>query len=368
MSSHREIQLSNNSIEIHLAGPGYGEGVLIVIGNEIAIGIDCCPSLVQLKDGERSHLDKRLAQMPDHSRLYWLITHFHLDHFNSFNTVLDLYEDKLESIVVPTAYTEGDHYFDMLYQEMKEDTGLRMAGHIAIDQLNRLKESLARDSLKFKIMQNGARVPWIHTTLLTPDNQRIPLSVDYYGVSVQLLRQLRGESLTKAFKHKAETESGGPTVAKKDMRPYATANEGSYILHVRVGRFEGLFLGDAESKRTEEILTRRGRTDAEVIYLKVAHHGSDDGTTKVLLEKLCDTESSKSERHAIIAPYQNRLPLPAVINMLVNGGFDVKTSGAKFADSRVMGNILKECSPLFDAEVIGAIAIGADVITSRVEL
>ena len=367
MSLPHEVKLSSNTLEIHVAGPGYGESVLIVIGNEIAIGIDCCPMIVRFKDRGRSYLDERLSKMASGSRLYWLITHFHLDHFNAFNTLLNLYEERLESVVVPIAYNEGDHYADILYQEMKEDTGMRGVAEITIDQLALLRQSLNRDSLKFKITESAGRVPWLNSTLVLPNNKRIPLLVEYYGVPHQVLGELRSEALKKVIVSQGDVKTDTVKLEKNE-RPYAKANEGSYIVHARIGRFEGLFLGDAESHRTEEILTQRGPTNAEVICLKVAHHGSDDGTTNRLLHKLCDTTSDKSERYAMIAPYQTRLPKSDVISMLMNSGFDVKTSGARFVDSPLMNKIVSECSPSFGVEVVTATAMGTDVITNGVDL
>jgi hypothetical protein len=370
MSLPHEVELSNDTIDVHLAGPGYGEGVLIVIGEKIIIGMDCCKSLVQQqKKAEPSYLENRLRRMADDAHLYWLITHFHLDHFLSFNTVLDLYEDKLESVVVPPPYTEGDHYADMLYRETKEHTGKDMLGGVAVDQFKLVRNSLSRDSLKLKVTEGGAgsKYTWINTTLVLPGGKKVPLRVDYYGVSYKVLAELRGRALSKVVEREAENPDAG--AEKANVRRRSTANEGSYIVHVRAGRFEGLFLGDSESHRTEEVLAARGPSDAEVIYLKVAHHGSTDGTTQQLLEKLCDTTAAHSERRALIAPFHgNDLPMPGVIQMLVDSKFEVKTSGAKFAETRVMENIIAECRHTVRAEVLSAIAPGADVITESTRL
>jgi beta-lactamase superfamily II metal-dependent hydrolase len=145
----------------------------------------------------------------------------------------------------------------------------------------------------------------------------------------------------------------------------AVANQGSYIIHIKCGKFEGLFLGDAPCFRTEQVLSMREPYDAEIIFLKVAHHGSDDGTNRSLIERLCDAVPSIATRYAMITPFKHhKLPRIETIELLKEHSFQVRTSGAHDSEE-IRNKIYKDFKFITNAAMSEATSPGGDIIAVR---
>ena len=118
--------------------------------------------------------------------------------------------------------------------------------------------------------------------------------------------------------------------------PEGDVNNGSIVLLVRYGTFEALLTGDAEAP-VEALLEGRGEL-GPVEVLKVAHHGSDSGTTPAFV-------AATRPRVAIISagadnsyghPHRSTLDALAQVSGLrifrtdLDGNVEVVTDGASF--------------------------------------
>ena len=371
MKLPQQIKLQDDSVRVHLVGPGFGESALIIIGQKIAIGIDCCQSLVQQRKDKPSYLDEQISGMGPDPYLCWIITHFHLDHFESFEKVLDVYENELKSIVVPSGYTAGDFDTARLHYENKLATRREAPGgqlaDVAVEEVEMIQRALTRKSLRFIVSDSSSKQHWFSTQLVLPNRKRIPLVVDYYGASYHDLRRLKGQAVSKLMKAKTAAATAA-TPEKKLKRGQATANQGSYILHVVAGRFEGIFPGDAHSSRTEEILSHRGQSDAEIFCLKVSHHGAADGTSQELLDQLSRTTTRASERHALIAPFNsNELPKSKIRDLLRRHKFSTHLCGSP-DDSPAVSKIKNELQPAMTNSVEKSVGYGENAIAMSFKL
>jgi beta-lactamase superfamily II metal-dependent hydrolase len=346
--------VNDNSIEIHLAGPGFGEGVLIIIGGTVIIGIDSCRSFVQRPDDRQSLLEQKLYGIKSPISLFWILTHFHSDHFQCFSSILNQFGDKLKSVVVPLDYTNADIAFNASAYEARVSLDEDAAYYLAKGEYRRIRELLDSEYLQHLYTSGSGKQVLVDTQLKTSEGQLLTLQVHVHGLQRQMLNHLLGKEIPLAL----ENEDNG-------AKSREAANKGSYIIHIIYGKFEGLFLGDAPCIRTAEVLSERKHYDAEIMLLKVAHHGSDDGTNKSLIESFCDTLSPVTARYAMIAPFKhNKLPREEVIELLKNHGFEVRISGAEDSEE-ARDNISKDFKPLTKVSLSEGTAAGGDIIMVR---
>ena len=351
-----KIAIDDKWITVHLAGPGFGEAVLITIGQKIAIGIDCCFSLIEANQkGEPTYLETQIASLGNPSYMFWLISHFHADHIQSFDRVLDLFEDKLDNIIVPPDYTERDLIANEIYVDAKQTMKKSILAEVAKTQYEGIRDAISRESLENKVESTGTKHTWLKSILQLPDGKtEVELQVDLYGLTHRESRALQGKAV-KGIKQNRKTAS--------------LANEGSYILHIRAGAFEGLFLGDGHIRRTAKILNQIKPNDASIIYLKVAHHGSTTGTSQLLLDKITETTTKIAERYALIAPFDlNGLPVSRIERMITNAGFQIRKSGSGPHSESLSGRISRQCDPIVPARVDRASVAASDIIVERIEL
>ena len=317
------VDIKDKSVEIHLVGPGFGEALLVIIGRTLAIGIDSCVSLTQQrgKDGKQSYIESCLGAFT--GRLYWILTHYHYDHFQSLSQVLLQFRDRLTQAAFPTDYTSDDIAFAAMAEEAKYHNSRSSElmnstkGELsrAKGEYGRIKSLISDRSFKRKIVRQFEKGEWISLKLKLPSGESIRLQVDLYGIDTSTYYRRFQKAFTTFLNNGKLSKDG--------------ANDGSYVAHIKAGQFEGLFLADAKSARVSKLLKRmngRKNRTSPIDCIKVAHHGSREGTDKRLL-RLCtggDAQSQK-KRLALIAPYkQQRLPCDDVIRMLNDSGYEVR--------------------------------------------
>jgi competence protein ComEC len=118
--------------------------------------------------------------------------------------------------------------------------------------------------------------------------------------------------------------------------PEGDVNNGSIVLLVRYGAFEALLTGDAEAP-VEALLGARGRLGA-VEVLKVAHHGSDSGTTAEFLEATrpavavvsAGVDNSYGHPHRSTLDALTQVPGLRLFRTDLDGNVEVVTDGASY--------------------------------------
>ncbi|HET9498463.1 MAG TPA: ComEC/Rec2 family competence protein, partial [Candidatus Limnocylindria bacterium] len=118
--------------------------------------------------------------------------------------------------------------------------------------------------------------------------------------------------------------------------PEGDVNNGSVVLLVRYGAFEALLTGDAEAP-VEALLEAREKL-GPVEVLKVAHHGSDSGTTAAFLEATrpivavvsAGADNSYGHPHRSTLDALAQVPGLRLFRTDLDGNVEVVTDGASY--------------------------------------
>src|SRR5258705_2717211 len=133
-----KIRIDDRSLEVHLGGPGFGEGVFLLIGKTVGIGIDCCSSFFQSRKGNESFIESKVEELPDDGALIWILTHFHYDHYHGLASLLTRLDDRIKEMVLPLDFTPGDlSYLQEQLRELESKVNVRLA-HKHFEKLRNL--------------------------------------------------------------------------------------------------------------------------------------------------------------------------------------------------------------------------------------
>lgn len=355
MTQHHTAE--NNKVTIHFGGPGFGEGILVSIGDRILLGIDCPKSFILNPDATGSFLDKQIRLLQGEKQIYWLLTHYHLDHFQLLDAVLERYSDLITSFVHPADYTAED--FRYLMGESTRSAGYKKSEAIkARSAYVRLREQMSREAVRAisrTITSPGET--WISMTLRTKNVGLKKLRVSVFSPPPAMMEKIMGSELKRLM--------SGDT---RKQHSRSIANYSSYIVFLSFGNFEALFLNDAPLSRTENVNWKEVGINRGLSLLKVANHGSLNGTSPQLLESLEGKEYVEG-RKAIIAPNRHHgFPQEEVIKMLKNAGYEVLVSGQKRASKREKEALELESREMgVKINVFDAHRSGDDIITLEFE-
>ncbi len=304
------------SVEVYIAGSGYGEGLLVIIGGHLVFGVDCCAELSARVGRVGSYVYQKLRSLDSTPRLYWILTHYHHNHFQGLRGVLEECGQWLEGVLVPLSYTKADAEYEMLV-EAETAKLCRAEKFIAKGEYRRLRAALTAPAVR---PRTGSLTGTQEFTVRLRPRRR--------GKEEHLRLSVLGPDHVRAGREQARSfrRIGGQRAKSTDRD---NANRTSYVITMELARTALILLGDCP---VEEVL---GRTDfkggvAERIFLKVSHHGSETGTNQELLAKLIsDRRSAKQIRIAAVTPYRSKgLPEESVLTMLKGEGFDVLETNA----------------------------------------
>jgi hypothetical protein len=345
MSLPDSIDIRDRSLQVYLGGPGFGEGVFIVIGKTIGIGIDCCSSFVQDRHGDGSFIDRQIRQIPPDGILLWVLTHYHWDHFRWLYSLLQRVSTKINAMAFPLDYNSED--FSFLIEQREE--------------LGNSPTKLALAKREFVDLRNLLTLPpFTKTTRVTGVNHWVPLDLSIgKNEAIPLRVKICGPPTDVYDKHVANSVK---KIKDEQCPSRQHANRGSYIVHCRIGSFEGLFLGDAGTERVDQLLSECVIGDHGIDCLKVGHHGSDDGTNEELLNLCARPAGNKKEQHALIAPYAPKLPKDETIKLLEDFGYRVHISKHTHADKSMDEQLAADALCATNVGVIERNPADADIV------
>jgi hypothetical protein len=321
------ILIKNRRLDVHLGGPGFGEGVFITVGGVIGIGIDCCSSFFQSR-GDRSFIQRAVSDLSKEPVIVWILTHYHYDHFHYLPSVLKLLGNKVSATVFPFDYNPAD--LSYLSEQIAEFPDEPPKIHRAQKEYGALRSLLKLPPFARTVLRVQGVHEWMGSDLILPTNEVIPLRVTICSCSSDVYDKQIGSAVMEVQKTASSTER-------------VNANRGSYIIQVEVGNFEGLFLGDAGTERVEQLLESELVGKRGVDCLKVGHHGSLDATNNRLLELCAKPSDDCREQHALIAPYNSAgLPNMETIKLLKEFGYTVHISGKMKEKSDIASNLRNE--------------------------
>ena len=309
------LNVKDNTIDFYLAGPGFGECILLVIGKKIMIGVDCCYGIQQPYKSSLSLLEDIFSEIEDEGRLYWILTHFHSDHFQSLYNVIQEFGENFDKIIIPHSYTTADIHYNLQNLSISKKLLISRAHEsISSKQYKEVRKILESENIKRKTNRLSGTNILINEVLKTR-TKTFSLQVSIYGAFDSDMDRLASNEIKKLMHN---------TDRMKINR--AVANRGSYIIHLKCGSFEALLLGDAPVDRALDILPDKAiHEPVKTFILKVSHHGSKTGTNYELLKKL---EPNKEEKYAFLTPFDlNKLPDEEILELLEQHNYKITISG-----------------------------------------
>lgn len=338
MQNAQFLNVKDTIIDFYLAGPGFGECVIIVIGKKIVIGIDCCYGIQQPYNSRLCLLEEIFDQVGDDCHLYWVLTHFHSDHFQSLFNVIQEFGEKFEKIVIPQSYTSADIYYNLQnLQRSKSFLFSQAQESISSKQYEKVRKILESDSVRKKTSRLTGKNTLINE-ILHAKGRTFSLKTNIYGTFDADMDNLISTETWKFIEDKNN---------KKINR--SVANRGSYIIHLKCGSLEALLLGDAPIDRTLDVLPDKIYNEpVNNFILKVSHHGSRTGTNKELLQRL---QPNKVKKHAFITPFDiNKLPDKNILELLAKHDYNVAITG-QTDKTHNTEQLLSEINFLTDGEI-----------------
>lgn len=310
------VRTDSLEVEVHLSGPGYGECTLIVIGGKVVLGIDCCLAMVHETLTKPSYLESVINGLGSDYHLFWLLTHYHFDHFHGLASVLERWGPNLQSLVVPSDHLPAD-FAHLIALDAEREQGTRAAYFHAKGEYERLRQVMSEGGANAVEASQSGRSVWFQTELEGKDGRRLRLRATLDSLTPSRLKRMLARAVSALI--------NDPVTAHRKRE---LGNEGSYVLHLSAGDFDAVFLGDAPVTRTEAVDWESLVHPRGDLLLKVSHHGAEDGTSGKLLGALQRGTGTGGKREALIAPFvRHRLPRREVLRLLNDHGFRVSVSG-----------------------------------------
>jgi beta-lactamase superfamily II metal-dependent hydrolase len=344
--SQRTMKVKKHFLRIFSLGPGFGESIIINIANRILLGIDSCAALNEPTENGKRFIDEVLKKLERNYYLVWVVTHYHHDHFHQLHEVLQRHSDKISGVIVPEDYTSKDQLQNMV-NNVSERIGKAMAIRARKDYLS-LRNTLERASYRIDRITNDLDI--INVRITSEDQDSRQLVIRITGQSYSQSNKLRANGLEELL------VNGSISASSK------TANLGSYIVSLDYGDIKALLLGDAPSMVIRKMVGNH-YTVAGPDFLKVSHHGAEDGTDAELLGLFGPRQSGKGKRTAVIAPYKGqRLPRENVVRQLKDNGFLVRICGEGTLRPELVTNIQLEFEDVVSGRVLSASNVADCVI------
>lgn len=257
MSGEAKTPPAQNEIEVSIFGPGFGECILIHLGNGKWITIDSCINPINKEPAALSYF-KEIGVDPSSAVIAIIATHWHSDHIRGLG---ELFRSCVNARFITSAALESEYFFELVdgsKGNLIHNCGFDEFRHI-VDELERRKRVDKRKYLapEFavadKCIERNADYE-IYT--LSPSNAEM-LS------AIQSFKQLFPKHL----------EPKGHYLAFKD-------NNASVVLHVKAMGHTILLGGDLEEKKHVDygwsaILSSKGKPTSKASVYKIPHHGSD---------------------------------------------------------------------------------------------
>lgn len=273
-----------DEVEVVVLGPGYGESVLVHVGERRWLIVDSCRE----SDGEPAALSylRQVGENPAECVVALLLTHYHDDHMSGFaeqvracpNAVVYL-PSVMRSSVFAAAVNTRDDPVDGLLEIT--DTWRQLC---TLDGRTRRPWRLA-DEDRLVVPDGGwPEAANVEAWALSPS------SADLRLAHLDLLKHLP------------------PGGRRSSGLPAPESNHTSVVLHVRVGRQTVLLAGDREELASRwrgwasaHASHRRLRLEKARVY-KVAHHGAPNGDADVIWSRLLQPDP-----WTVVAPFNRGL-------------------------------------------------------------
>ena len=290
-----DIAPKADEIEVSVFGPGYGESILIHIGDNKWFIIDSCIEPISKEPAPLTYLNQ-INVDPTNSVKLVVATHWHDDHVRGLG---EIFRTCKSAEFICSIALDSDEFLQLLsaygVRTMMESSG--------IDELRKIIEILQKRNSKSKykppMFAVADRCLWRESLVKTGLG---------YNCSVHSLSPSDAAILAA----KLDFQRLFPLEKKPKRRLMATTpNRTAVVLWVNIGAFNILLGSDLEESGNSNngwtvIINSTSRPIGKASFFKIPHHGSKNSHHKDIWDKMLD-----SEPIAVLTPYEKgnkRLP------------------------------------------------------------
>ena len=276
--------------EVHLlgSGGGYGESIIINLGNGDWIIIDSCINPSNNEILPLIFLEERGIE-PDQIKLI-VCTHWHDDHIAGISQLLGKYSDAIFSFARASDLKKFLQFVSLDYQKLNTS-----ASNSSTNEFNKCLEIL-RDSKRQPKLANSDRLLY-----------SVKEGNDSYEVWA-LSPSDKSSNLFDLEISKLITDFGSP----HKKLPKISANDRSIVILLKLNSEVVLLGADLEVKDDKDTGWNDIIFNSHVVkasnkarYFKIPHHGSENGFHKLIWEKLLE-----SEPVGTLTPWNRNTKLP----------------------------------------------------------
>ena len=267
--TRRDAPPGQKEVEVTVMGPGYGETVVIHLGDGAWVIVDSCVG----EDGQPQALTYLKQMEIDISRQVRLIvaTHWHDDHIGGMASVVAQCE--AAKFCCSGALREREFLAAVAALEESEPSDVGSGVHELYEVFGVLRDSkrTAKVALADRaVLRFGAS----EVSALSPEDTHFR---DFLRTVGKLVR-------------------AAPWPQKRMATP--SANAVSVVLHVRVGDTEVLLGGDLERTGWKAVLCNENRGPVRASVFKIPHHGSRNADEPRVWETMLSNDP-----RAVLAPW-----------------------------------------------------------------
>jgi len=272
----------DNEIEVSVFGPGFGECILIHLGNKEWLVVDSCLDPEHKEPYPLIYLNK-LGIDPKYSIKYILATHWHDDHIRGLSRIVEVCKDA--EFICSSAF--GKKEFTTLVDAYSKHTMLQDSG---IEEFNRiLTYNLLRRPKKSIKLASGDR------PLYTSNNSCPDLRYSIYSLSPSDHAMLNAVLDIARLLPEAKTT--------KIRFPNIQPNNTCVVLLIIIGELALLLGADLEEMGDPNmgwmnIIASQTRPAIKAILYKISHHGSPNADHQDIWTSLLD-----GYFHAVLTPF-----------------------------------------------------------------
>ena len=282
------IKPQENQIEISIFGPGYGESILIHIGNNKWIIIDSCIDSNTKEPHAITYL-KKIDVNPTENVIQVIASHWHDDHIRGLNEIISTCKNA--EFICSSAVQEKE--FLALASLYKDRTMMKMSG---IDEFNKILDTIKQRKQNIKLAISDRL---LLKTKLKIKRKKVP--VEIYSLSPSDKSKILAIREVEKFLN--------PKIKTKLRIPSINPNHFAVVILVIIGNVNILLGSDIQDSGDVKtgwfaILDSQIIKNKKADIFKIPHHGSKNADNENVWEKLI-IENPIS----VLTPF-NRIPLP----------------------------------------------------------
>jgi len=304
MLNSRFVPPASDELEISLFGPGYGEAIVLHVGEGKWILVDSCVEPELKSPASLKYLHDLNVDEESAVKLI-VVTHWHDDHVRGISTVFE--KCRSADIAISSAFSTGE--FFNLVQTRRERVAKKGSGLYEFARIFQLLEKRKQPGVRFNPPKLASADKSLYHDLIQKTSETAEVRV--FALSPSDASVLQAQSAFAQL-HPQENDR-----QKRVASP--TPNHASVALWIKVGNHK-ILLG-AELERTPDPKTGWSviLSDSTVIFdkagvFKVPHHGSENAHHERVWSELLSEKP-----FAILSPFRRgnqQLPSPADVERI----------------------------------------------------